>query len=282
MILILGSTGYVGRAFVDYCLRARIPFLVVHRSKSWRWKVEWMLKQYKPDLVINAIGFVGKPNVDACEDNQDQCLHVNVELTCQIRDMCAKADVPWIHVSSGCIFNGPPDEPFAEDDTPNFQSNTYVASKIAAENAIEPEANKCWICRLRIPFDHVDGDRNYLSKLLRYETWTPAINSITHLPQFAEACVRVARTGSYGKYNIVNPNPVSPTVISELMTKQWGREIPKRFFESAEALDAVVRVPRSNCVLSTDKLDKLGIHMTDTRQIIESCLKQWICRYDCK
>ena len=31
------------------------------------------LKQEKPDFVVNAAGFTGKPNVDACENQKDCC-----------------------------------------------------------------------------------------------------------------------------------------------------------------------------------------------------------------
>ena len=38
------------------------------------------LKKEKPDFVINAAGFTGKPNVDACENQKSETVAGNVTL----------------------------------------------------------------------------------------------------------------------------------------------------------------------------------------------------------
>src|SRR5438067_1708626 len=61
---------------------------------------------------------------------------------------------------------------FTETDTPNFSfrdlpCSFYSGTKALAEEAIAGVGNS-YIWRLRIPFDEVDGPRNYLSKVQRY------------------------------------------------------------------------------------------------------------------
>ena len=70
MIWILGGSGYIGEAIV----RAAQNEKKDHRSIS-RKQLDYgdfralltALKKNKPAFVINAAGFTGKPNVDACE-----------------------------------------------------------------------------------------------------------------------------------------------------------------------------------------------------------------------
>ena len=64
------------------------------------------LKAKKPAFVVNAAGYTGKPNVDACELDKADTLAGNTLLPQTIAHACAAAKIPWGHVSSGCIFAG--------------------------------------------------------------------------------------------------------------------------------------------------------------------------------
>ncbi len=70
MILLLGATGYVGRNFATH-LQAK--GLAVHaplratQDYSNTAVLRKLLRELRPDFVINAAGFAGKPTVDACE-----------------------------------------------------------------------------------------------------------------------------------------------------------------------------------------------------------------------
>src|SRR6185295_11310817 len=159
------------------------------------------LREHKPAFLINAAGYTGKPNVDACEDHKADTLAGNTLLPQTIAHACAAADVPWGHVSSGCIFTGAklsdggalrvePDlnkpqihalveqtpvliRGFTETDEPNFTfrkppCSFYSGTKALAEEAIAG-VGQSYIWRLRIPFDEFDNSRNYLSKVQRYQ-----------------------------------------------------------------------------------------------------------------
>jgi dTDP-4-dehydrorhamnose reductase len=72
-----------------------------------------VLKTRKPEFVINAAGYTGKPNVDACELAKADTLMGNALLPETVGQACAATGTPWGHVSSGCIFTG------AKLETPN-------------------------------------------------------------------------------------------------------------------------------------------------------------------
>ena len=97
MILLLGASGYVGQAFARELGRRRQPFLAPSRKETdyTRFDVLWQfLKSKRPEFVINAAGYTGKPNVDACELARADALAGNSLLPQTIAHACAAAGIP--------------------------------------------------------------------------------------------------------------------------------------------------------------------------------------------
>ena len=68
--------------------------------------VDALFASEKPDFVINAAGKTGRPNVDWCEDHKLETLHANVTGPLVLAELCQKHDIYWMHLSSGCIYEG--------------------------------------------------------------------------------------------------------------------------------------------------------------------------------
>ena len=106
MILLLGGQGYVGTAIQKNLIARDIPFRVVSRSSTDYSRLDVLIKllqSTQPEFLINAAGYTGKPNVDACEVRRTECLAGNAVLPGVIRAACEQTGTPWGHVSSGCI-----------------------------------------------------------------------------------------------------------------------------------------------------------------------------------
>jgi hypothetical protein len=103
---------------------------------------------------------------------------------------------------------------FTEDDAPNFtfrQNNCsfYSGSKALGEEVLAGHPD-VFTWRLRIPFDHIDSPRNYLTKLMRYSRLLEAANSISHLHEFVGACFACwEKRIPFGIYNVTNPGHVT-------------------------------------------------------------------------
>src|SRR5688572_23774643 len=109
MILLLGSTGYIGQAFAHELELRGVEFIAPTRKELDYTRFETFLKllrERRPDFVVNAAGYTGKPNVDACETARGDTLQGNALFAQTIAQACAAEKVPWGHVSSGCIFAG--------------------------------------------------------------------------------------------------------------------------------------------------------------------------------
>ena len=286
MIYLLGGSGYVGHAYQALLTRKNIPFRNLRRAEVDYTDTATLtaaLKADKPEFLINAAGYTGKPNVDACELDKANCLFGNAVLPGRIADACAAAGVPWGHVSSGCIYTGsrPDGTGFTETDTPNFSFHTNNCSFYSGTKALGEEVlagtPSLYVWRLRIPFDHIDSPRNYLTKLMRYARLLEAENSISQLHEFVAATFACwEKHVPFGIYNVTNPGHVTTREVVTLIEQSGVHPKKYEFFsDEDEFMKIAAKTPRSNCVMTSAKLTSVGIHMTDVREAITRDLKNW-------
>ena len=286
MIYLLGGSGYVGHAYQALFRLKGVAYRSLGRSEvdyTDAAALRSALLRDRPEFLINAAGYTGKPNVDACELHKAECLQGNAVLPGVVAQACEEAGVPWGHISSGCIYSGdgPGGNGFAEDDSPNFtfRSNKcsfYSGTKGLGEEVLAGHPN-VFVWRLRIPFESADNPRNYLSKLMRYQRLLDVTNSISELDEFAQATLACwGRRVPFGTYNVTNPGKVTTREVVELIRRSGVCAKKFEFFSSeAEFMGAVAKTPRSNCVLNPAKLAGVGIRLTDVREAIERDLRAW-------
>ena len=312
MILLLGATGYIGQAFERDLKRRGWAYTSLSRKQTDYTKFE-VLHQYfkanKPEFVVNCAGYTGKPNVDACEVAKADTLAGNTLLPQTIAHACAALDIPWGHVSSGCIFSGAkvtvngqtraekdltkPElraivekkksdvHGFTEADTPNFTfrdgpCSFYSGTKALGEEAIDG-VGRSYIWRLRIPFDEYDSARNYLSKVQRYSKVYDNANSISHRGDYAKACLDLwGLRAPFGIYNVTNPDFVTTRQVVEMIERILK---PDRKFEywanDDEFYTTAAKTPRSNCVMDVSKLLGAGVKIRSVHEALEHSLKNW-------
>jgi dTDP-4-dehydrorhamnose reductase len=312
MILLLGATGYIGQAFAKELQRRKTDFIPLSRQQVDYTRFEALLdflKTKKPVFVINAAGYTGKPNVDACELHKADTLQGNSLFPQIVAQACAAVGIPWGHVSSGCIYSGAkivengkmrtekdftkPElralvekspqfiHGFAETDTPNFSFRDGPCSFYSGTKALGEEAianigqNYAW--RLRIPFDEFDNARNYLSKVQRYAKVYDNVNSISHRADFVKACLDTwERRAPTGIYNVTNPGFVTTRHVVQLIEKILKPARKFEFWESDEEFYKVAaKTPRSNCVMDVSKLLAAGVKIRGVEEALEDSLHNW-------
>ncbi len=312
MIVVLGAGGYIGRAFVAELEARGLPYQGLSRSECDYTRFDQLaavLRDAKPDFLVNAAGFTGKPNVDACETAWEETLLGNVTLPQTVGCACATAGIPWFHVSSGCIFNGArltEDEGtrtvedlttpemrerltsspesfrgFTENDEPNFSfasppCSFYSGSKALAERILAGFGN-VYVGRLRIPFDEADCSRNFLSKLLRYPKVYDNVNSISHRSDYVKSALDLLFNGApFGVYNMTNPGFVSARQVVERIKAKLTPDREFEFWKDDETFyREAASAPRSNCILDTTKLGEAGMGMRPVEEALEDALDRW-------
>jgi len=286
MIIVFGGKGYVGRAFCQALERDGVPFHSVSRQTVDYYQsaeLGGMIKQLQPTFLINAVGYTGKPNVVAYEVHRHACLLCNAVLSGVVREVCEPQNLPWGHLSSGCICSGdgPGNQGFSEDDTPNFSFGSnycsfYWGTKALGEEALG-SAKDCYIWRLRIPFDQLDGPRNYLSKLMRYERLLDVRNSVSHLGNFVYACLESERRRvPFGVYNVTNSGSVTTRQVVRIIKQYRFQDRSFAYFENEEDfMQLVAKAPCSSCVLNNGKLLEHGVPMPSVEDALHRALKEW-------
>ena len=312
MILLLGGSGYIGQAFVTELRQRNCPFYSLARSELDYTKLPLLLgylRDQQPTLVINAAGFTGRPNVDACEDARAETLQGNTLFPQVVGFACETSGVALAHISSGCIYMGAKfagddgisiqtdlttpemvqvrqEHPerllgFNEKDQPNFTwrhppCSFYSASKALAEEALVG-LSRCYLWRLRIPFDEYDDGRNYLSKLQRYPKVYDNVNSISHRGDFARACLDLwERKAPYGIYNVANPGFITARMVVKMIKEILNLDREFEFWQSdAEFYRQAARALRSNCLLDSSKLLSTGVRLRPVTEALEDALNHW-------
>ncbi|KAA5546121.1 sugar nucleotide-binding protein [Roseiconus nitratireducens] len=286
MIILLGASGFIGQAIADALRDADLEFAPLGRRDVDHGDVDALanaIAAHDATFLINSAGYTGKPNVDACEIHKTECLDGNATLPGRIRMACQRAGIAFGHVSSGCIYAGsrPDGSGFTELDPPNFCFRTdncsfYSGCKALGEELLA-DCDSCYIWRLRIPFNEVDSTRNYLSKVMRYERLLDATNSLSHLGEFASACVQSwQRRIPFGTYNVVNTGSITTRRVTELIQENLPGERRFDFFDNeAEFMRLAAATPRSNCVLDNTKIRQTGIELSTVEEALIDSLQQW-------
>ena len=312
MILLLGASGYIGEAFAKELQQRKKEFIPLSRKQVDYSRFDLLLeflRAKKPSFVVNAAGYTGKPNVDACELDKAGTLVGNALLPQTIAHACAAANISWGHVSSGCIYSGAkvfengkvraekdftkPElralveqnpsaiRGFTESDAPNFSIRDQPCSFYSGTKALGEEAianiGQSYVWRLRIPFDEFDNKRNYLSKVQRYAKVYDNVNSISHRADYVKACLDTWELRApFGIYNVTNPGFVTTRHVVEMLEKILK---PKQKFEywasDEEFYKVAAKTPRSNCVMDVSKLLATGVKIRGVEEALENSLKNW-------
>lgn len=260
------GTGFVAQAYLRCLFYLGYHPLVL--SRSWidytdPHELEFVLKSYQPDVVVNCAGYTGN-TVDDCEVNQDECYMANADLPGEIAEACKKTGCSMIHISSGCVFDG--EGPFTETDDENHKFNWYQMSKSFGEDNIESACEKHWIFRIRMPFSHIPHKRNWLTKLKNYDRILDGLNSITWIDEFAMRSWQLWQKAPPGIYHACQLNPVRTIDVARMMKPDVQEYDPVEFLKN--------HVPRSAAVLDSSKFEKAyGTQFTDSMVALRWCVQ---------
>lgn len=255
--IVLVGHGYVGRYIAAELKAQSIHF-------DWVKHNEYI--PLGPDFIINAAGFTGVPNVDACELRRADTVQGNINFPLYLE---RTFDCPILHLTSGCVYTGYKDAGWTETDDPNFNWNNgsfYSATKAEFQKLWTEYGydKKSYLLRLRMPFGPDNLDKNLLMKLYKYDTLVDFENSITYLPDLARAVVKFIEDRPLpGIYNAVNPGGIKTHQIAQMLG------LTKRYYTEAEWNSKGI-APRSNCVLNTDKMQAIYEFKPATTALVEA------------
>jgi dTDP-4-dehydrorhamnose reductase len=311
MVLLLGASGFVGRAFARELRRRGHGFIPLTRRGLDYTNFELLfdyVRRMRPRFLINAAGLTGPPDGDAGPCAGEALLAANTLLPQTIARVCAMTRTAWGHVSSGCIFSGAtildqgrrrfvPDltrpefqsflaeQPehvlgFTEWDEPNFSfrhppCSFYSGSKVLAEEALR-EAGQLYLWRPGIVFNEQAEPGNYLWQLQQQARIYPGVSPLSHVDDFARACLSLwEREAAFGIYHVVNPGIVTTNRVVGMIRRALKPARAFEFWTDEESRRHAAGSPRCNCVLATAKLRGAGVELRPVAAALADALRHW-------
>ena len=271
-ILIIGS-GFLGKR----CAEAWPDAILSDKKIASVQDVEDLLDMYKPDSVLNAAGVVGKPNVDWCETHQLETVAGNTVLPIMIAEACQKKGVYLLHMGTGCIFYGYSTDPngWKENDFPNPLA-VYTRTKYAADLALSTLPN-VGIARIRMPIDCRPSPANLIDKLVSFPRVIDVINSITIVEDMILVFKQLLEKQASGIFHVTNPGAIKHKEILEMYQEIVDPNHMVTEWISAQELvnSGLAKKTRSNTILQSGNLEKLGIIMRPIHEALRDTLQKY-------
>jgi len=268
-ILIFGK-GYIANKFkIFFGEEAEISNVRIEDFS----KVKAELEVKKPDVVLNCAGKTGKPNVDWCEDHKMETLFGNVTAPLILARACEDLGLYMVHIGSGCVYEGDKGgEGYSEEDAPNFDGSYYSRTKAWSERMLK-DFNVLQL-RLRMPFDSIPSERNFITKIVKYNKVISVPNSISVLEDFLKAAKVLIEKRATGVYNVTNPGTITHQEILDLYIELVDPTYHYELF-SIEEMEKITKAKRSNCGLSVKKLEAEGIHLRPVAEAVRESLIEY-------
>lgn len=268
-IVILGS-GFIGKKIYNFFPNSK---LISSRINSVDDAIK-IINDNNPDVLVNCIGKTGKPNVDWCENNKEETLFSNVIVPSFISLACKNKLIRMVHIGSGCIYEGTNgDNGFDETDSPNFYGSFYSRTKILSESILN-EFDVLQV-RIRMPIDSKPDERNLITKILKYDKIMDSNNSVTIVEDFLEILKILIEKKETGIFNVTNKGMIKNSDIIKLY-ERYSKKEKKYEIISEKDLDEITQGRRSNCTLSTKKLESIGIKIPNLEKSLQKTIKDYV------
>lgn len=240
-VLLIGN-GHVGKYLKDYW---ELP-------DSSHWKepmqeiMECDLDSFKPDVVVNT---AAKTNLMWCQSNIHQTMMNNAVYPFRLGKLCDDRKIPFIHLSSGCVWRGP----YKPDNTPFYPNDVvnpaciYTYSKAIGDELLQ-DLDSAIVLRPRLVYSHFENQRNLLKKLSIYKQLLNTPNSITSIRTIAKTVEGIMSVKSSPKIlNVYDKGVITPLQIGTYLHIRGLRDMPeileRKNFNDYERVDVVMYDP---------------------------------------
>lgn len=213
------------------------------------------LSEHKPDVIINAAGKTGTPNIDRCETHKEETVLTNVNGAVNVACAAKVLGIYNVYIGSGCIYQWDNDGlGFSETDIPNYTGSFYSWTKVKAQELLEPF--DVLQLRIRMPILSKPNPRNFIDKIAKYSHVINEANSVTVVDDMLDAMKVLIEQKVTGIMNMVN----SGLLYHHDMLSLYKEIVnPNHTFTSIsmeELIQKYTCAGRSNCMLSENKLAK--------------------------
>lgn len=271
-ILIIGK-GYIGIRCADAWGEEAV---VAEEKIHTKDQALAVLDKYSPDVVLNAAGVRGKPNVDWCETHQYETIEGNVVLPILIAQACNERGIYLLHIGSGCVFYGESPDPkgWKEDDFANpiaFYSKTKYAADLSLWNL--PNVG---VARIRVPLDDRPYPGNIIDKLSSYPKIIDVENSITVIPDMVNTFYELLQKKAEGIFHVTNPGAIKYRELMKMYRELVDPNHTNEWISEEELVsEGLVTKLRSTNRLQSHNLEEYGIYMRPIEESVRAAMERY-------
>lgn len=283
-----GLTGWVGQKVVNMLKAGGYTVKGTQTRLENREALIREIDEFKPTRIINCAGCTGKPNVSWCDHNREATVRANVIGCLNLCDVAFQKKIHVTNMSTGCIYsyNGPfklqdgswdVSDNFKEDDDPNFHGSWYSRTKAYVDRILFGAYDNVLTFRLRMPISDDLFRKNFVTKIKGYERIINVPNSMSVLYDVLPLLAAMSDKEYTGLYNFVNPGVISHNQVLDYFKEILDPTLTYKNFSQKEH-DEHVKIPRSNNMLDTTKLEKaakeLNLELPEIHTAVKNCYRR--------
>jgi 3,5-epimerase/4-reductase len=179
-----------------------------------------------------------------------------------LADICKQRGIHFTYLGTGCVFDydeqhllGDETSGFNEDDKPNFFGSSYSIVKGFTDRLMHNLNNTTTLnVRIRMPITHEFNERNFITKITKYERVCSIPNSMTVLNDLLPIMLDIALQNKTGTLNLTNPGVISHNEILEMYKEIVDPQFTWSNF-TIEEQNTILASKRSNNCLDTQLLE---------------------------
>ena len=223
-VLVIGKTGQVAQALASIggsgVLCAGRPEADLMDPAS----LSRTLDATNPVAVINAGAFT---SVDGAESEPEAARALNVTGPGNLASACAERQIPLIHLSTDCVFDGTKPEPYAPDDAAH-PLGAYGHTKLEGEQAVRDLAPKSLVVRVSWIFSEFGN--NFVRTMLKLAQTRSSVTVVcdqfgcpTYAPALAAGLLDMARQtaapdfSDWGVYHLAGQGETDRATMAKLI-----------------------------------------------------------------
>ena len=290
IVLIYGSNGWIGNMFVNIMKKNNITYFCGKSRADCKSLLLQEINDIQPTHIVSFIGRTyGKigdrkiTTIDYLEEPGKLLDNIrdNLFSPLLLAELCKQKNIHYTYLGTGCIFKFDDEHPFEKEENgfteqslPNFFGSSYSIVKGFTDQIMDLYENNTLNLRIRMPITGSYSERNFITKIVKYEKICSIANSMTVLPELLPCVLKMMEQNITGTVNLTNPGLISHNEILEMY-----KEIVDPLFTwknfSQEEQRKILAADRSNNFLETTKLQNLFPEVRNIKQAIRDCLFEY-------
>jgi len=151
----------------------------------------------------------------------------------------------------------------------------YTRCKYAADLALST-LPRVGIARIRMPIDFIPSPHNLIDKLVSYPEVVDVVNSVTIVEDMIQVFHQLLEKRAAGIFHVTNPGAIGHREILSLYKELVDSAQVNNWVAEEELLArGLTKKIRSNTILQSENLNKLGITMRPIKAALRDTMRKY-------